>query len=110
MIAAQGPPTGIDDEPGLPRVTALRSPYPNPFNPVVTVEFDLDRRRNVQITIYDVSGRLVRRVVDEVRNPGTYKVHWNGKTDAGGSVATGVYFLQLRSEGWTAHRKLVMLK
>ena len=108
----QGPPTGIDDDPvlPLPKHTAVRSVYPNPFNPSVTVEFDLDRQRNVQIAIYDVSGRLVRRLLDEVRSPGTYKVRWNGRSDAGSSVATGVYFLRVQSEGWSVHRKIILLK
>ena len=108
----QGLPTGIDDDPEhvIPKVTALRSVYPNPFNPTVTVEFDLDRRRNVQIVIYDVGGRLVRRLVDEVRSPGTHRVRWNGKGHAGNNVATGVYFLVVRSENWNVHRKIVLLK
>jgi hypothetical protein len=108
----QGTATGIDDDPAnvIPKVTALRSVYPNPFNPTVTVEFDLDRRRNVQMAIYDVGGRLVRRLLNEDRSPGTHRVRWNGRDDAGSSVATGVYFLQVRSEGWSVQRKIVLLK
>jgi predicted outer membrane repeat protein len=108
----QGLPTGIveDPEDALPKTTALRSVYPNPFNPTLTVVFDLDRRRAVQMTIYHVAGRRVRQLVDEVRGPGTHKVLWDGRDDVGNSVATGVYFLQVRSEEWRVHRKIVLLK
>ncbi len=105
----QGPGTGIEDE-SLPKVIALRSVYPNPFNPVVTVEFDLDRRRNVQMMIYDVNGKLVRELVDEVRDPGTHKIRWNGRNETGHRVATGIYFLRFQSEDWVSHRKIVLLK
>jgi hypothetical protein len=108
----QGPPTGIDDDPedALLKTTALRSIYPNPFNPTLTVEFDLDRRRAIQMTIYDVGGRLVRKLLNEVRDAGTHKILWDGRDDAGSSVATGVYFVQVRSEGWSSQRKIVLLK
>jgi hypothetical protein len=108
----QGPPTGIGNtgEGGLPRVTALRSIYPNPFNPTVTIEFDLDRQRNVEIIIYDVRGARVRTLVSEVRTAGAHQVVWNSRDNAGSPVATGVYFLRFNSEGKIAYRKLVLLK
>jgi predicted outer membrane repeat protein len=108
----QGTASGIDDEPGdvIPRVAALRSVYPNPFNPSVTVEFDLERQRSVQITIYDVRGKLVRKLVNEVRSAGTHTVRWDGTDASGRPAATGVYFLRLQSEEWSVHRKMVMLK
>jgi len=108
----QGPATGIEDDPGsqLPTVTALRSAYPNPFNPSVTVEFDLDRRRSVDVSIYDVRGKLVTRLLDEDRERGTHRVQWGGADDGGNRVASGVYLLRVRSEGWSDHRKIVLLK
>ena len=103
--------TGIDDDPKqtLPKEMAIRSVYPNPFNPSVTVRFDLDRPRNVEIAIYDVSGRLIRRLGDDFR-AGTHEVRWNGRDEAGSNVATGVYFLRVMSEAWQDHRKVVLLK
>ena len=108
----QGPPTGIEDdsESHLPTVTALKAAYPNPFNPDVTVEFDLDRSRHVEVLIYDVKGRLVKKLVDENRNRGAHRVRWEGIDDRGNQVASGIYLLLVRSEGWSDHRKLVLLK
>jgi len=108
----QAPKTGVEDDTdsNLPTVTAIKGAYPNPFNPTVTVEFDLDRRRNVEVSIYDVQGRLVRNLVNENRNRGTHRVRWEGRDNRGNQVASGIYLLLVRSEGWSDHRKIVLLK
>lgn len=106
----QGPPTGIDDEGEGSMPTALRSVYPNPFNPMVTVEFDVVRQQHVEMTIYDLRGKRVRTLVNEVREPGAHRLIWDGRDNGGSRVATGVYFLRFRSDGNTTYRKLVMLK
>jgi len=108
----QGLVTGIEDDTDsrLPTAMAIKGAYPNPFNPAVTVEFDLDRRRDVEVSIYDVQGKLVRRLVSENRDRGTHRVRWEGNDDRGNRVASGVYLLLVRSEGWADNRKLVLLK
>jgi hypothetical protein len=106
----QGAASGVDDARAVPVVTALRSVHPNPFNPTVTIEIDLDRQRHVEMTVYDSRGRRVRTLVSEVRGPGAHRIQWNGRDDTGVRVATGVYSLRFRSEGTTTVRKLVMLK
>jgi len=105
-------PTGVRD-PDLPTVamtTALRPAYPNPFNPTVTVVYDLAHSGRVRVAIYDVKGRLVRRLVDHVQPAGSYEVQWDGKSGRGNAMASGVYFIRLVTDRFTDHRKVVMLK
>jgi len=99
-----------DGERPLPTETALRSVYPNPFNPSVTIEFDLDRRSDVEVSIYDVRGRLVRRLMRDARGAGTHRVEWHGRDERGSCVATGVYFVRFRTPAHNDVRKIVLLK
>lgn len=104
--------SGIDDKPiedVLPKVTQLRALYPNPFNPTITIAFDLDRGRHIRIEVYDVKGRRVATVLDETRPAGRYDVRWDAES-RGQHLASGVYFVLIRSEGWRAERKIVLLK
>jgi len=81
------------------RVTRLLPNHPNPFNPATTVSFDLAREGRVQLLIFDTRGRLVRRLLNETRDAGRHELVWDGRTDAGAPLASGVYRLQLRSAG-----------
>ncbi|UCG51827.1 MAG: T9SS type A sorting domain-containing protein [Candidatus Latescibacterota bacterium] len=104
--------TGID-APFVPALTdrpRIRSVYPNPFNPVVTIEFDLDRERYVRAEVYDVGGRLVRKLAGEVRQAGPHRISWDARDKTGRRLASGVYILRVQSEGWSEHRKTVLLK
>jgi len=104
----------------LPRTTDVASNYattvrlrgaaPNPFGPSTSVRFDLFRREHVQLAIYDVAGRLVRRVTDRTMEPGSYDVVWDGTDEAGRRAAPGVYFSVLRSGGSTETRRLVRVQ
>jgi len=103
--------TAIDD--GVwasPSQTALRSAYPNPFNPTVKLEFDLANGGRAQIAIYDAAGRLVRRLVDDVLPSARHAVVWNGRDDGGAPVASGVYFVRLVARDRASIKKIVLLK
>jgi hypothetical protein len=101
-------PTGVG---GTPRTFALHANAPNPFNPITTIQYDVAADgADVNITIYDVSGRLVRALVDEHRAAGTWSVQWNGDDDRGGRVASGVYFYQMRAGSFVETKKMVLLK
>ena len=94
----------------LPQTYALYQNVPNPFNPATTIGFDLPERANVRLSIYDVSGKLVRRLVDEEMGPGHKGVTWNGRDRAGREVASGVYFYKLTAAGVTQTRKMVITR
>jgi predicted outer membrane repeat protein len=103
------PATGIDDV-VLPNSARIRAVYPNPFNPTVTISFELERTRVVRVIIYDIRGKRVRELVSDTRPAGMHEVAWDATDDRGHAVASGVYFVRVQSHGWTEARKLMLLK
>jgi hypothetical protein len=89
----------------------LHQNYPNPFNPGTSIRFDMPAAERVWLDIYDVSGRLVRRLVDgEERGPGPVEVYWDGTSDAGERRASGVYYCRLRVGKETRVRIMVLIQ
>jgi hypothetical protein len=99
--------TDVDD---ILSVNALAQNYPNPFNPATTIEYHLASRGAVSIRIYDVTGRLVRTLARGMKDAGRHEVVWRGRNDAGVTVASGIYFYEMKAAGFTATRKMVVLR
>jgi hypothetical protein len=93
-----------------PAVTALAGIYPNPFNPVTRVSFSLKEKGHVSLRIYDVSGRLVRVLVNEIRDAGSYDTVWNGSNDGGRAAASGIYFCRMETKDYDRTLKMVLLR
>jgi hypothetical protein len=90
---------------------ALSQNYPNPFNPTTTIHYSIAERGQVSLKIYDVSGQLVRTLVDEVQSPGAVEsVRWNGLNNDGQAVSSGVYFYKLVTKDYAQTKKMVLLK
>ncbi|MCZ6766831.1 MAG: Ig-like domain-containing protein [bacterium] len=89
---------------------ALEQNYPNPFNPTTTIQFTVANDAHVRLIIYDVAGRRVRTLVDEPRRADHYEVKWDGKTNSGAPVASGVYFYRMTAGTFVKTKKMVMLK
>ncbi|MFH2052547.1 MAG: FlgD immunoglobulin-like domain containing protein [bacterium] len=106
---APGGAVGAADD-GLPTRTELFAAVPNPFNPTTTLSFAVATAGPVRLRIYDVSGRLVRTLVDEKRPVGRYQEVWDGRSTDGRPVASGVYLYRLRSGGVTECRRMLLLK
>jgi flagellar hook assembly protein FlgD len=107
--------TGEDGEIALvyPRAYQLHQNYPNPFNPSTTISYDIpdgQERVDVGLWIYDLRGRLVRKLVDTESLPGRYAVQWDGRSDRGERVSSGVYFYQIIAGDFVSTRKLVVIK
>ncbi|MBU1101488.1 MAG: T9SS type A sorting domain-containing protein [Bacteroidetes bacterium] len=102
--------SGVDDEEKIPTQFTLNQNYPNPFNPSTVISFTLPKNSNVDLTIYNINGEVVRSLVNENMFAGTHKVTWNGDDNAGAKVSSGVYFYLLRSGDFTASRKMILLK
>jgi parallel beta-helix repeat protein len=102
----------IVPEPELesPPKTALVAIVPNPFNPSTTVHYSLESRAAVRISVYDVTGRLVRELVNESKMAGAYEVSWKGTDKHGVGVASGVYFVKMSAGSFTSTMKMVLLK
>jgi flagellar hook assembly protein FlgD len=97
--------------PRVPEYAALYQNHPNPFNPVTVIRYDVPRGGgDVHLSVYDVSGRLVRELVSWRESPGEKTVRWDGRADAGVAVSTGVYFYRITIGKFTATRKMVLLK
>ena len=92
------------------REYALGTVRPNPFNPTTTISFTLPERARVTLSIYDVEGRLVRTLLDEVVGEGYQERIWNGRDAGGTPVSSGVYFYRLTAGGKTLTKKMVLLK
>jgi hypothetical protein len=104
-------PTDAEPEPRIvPKRTALQQSVPNPFNPSTRITFDLASQGKVGLRIVDVSGRLVRSLVDSHMRPGTYTFLWDGKDDGGQRVASGTYYCTLVAPDHTETKSLTLLK
>ena len=94
----------------VPKRVALYQNYPNPFNAVTTVSFALPEASNVELAVYDISGRRMALIERGREEEGVVNRSWNGKDDHGRPLASGVYFLRLRAETSEAVRKIVILR
>jgi hypothetical protein len=95
----------------MPRaVTALAQNLPNPFNPQTTISFTHAERARATLSVYDVKGRLVRTLVDEMIGEGYQERVWDGKDASGSQVGSGVYFYRLTAGDKTLTKKMVFLK
>jgi hypothetical protein len=98
----------------LPRSWALAQNYPNPFNPSTTIAFDIPQTdgtaQSVSLAIYNLRGRRVRTLVNSELEPGTHKIHWDGRDDRGESVASGIYLYTLKAGEEIFTRKMTILK
>ena len=99
----------------VPEETTLLANYPNPFNPETWIPYHLANSSNVQITIYDTRGSIVRRLKLGHQREGYYTsrsraAYWDGRNDVGERVASGIYFYQLQADNSSFLRKMVILK
>ena len=83
---------------------------PNPFRGTTSVSYSLGTRGPVQATVYDVLGRRVATLVDSVQPAGTHAIRWDGRSQSGGFVAAGTYFIRVQTEGQAETKKLLLVK
>ena len=96
--------------PLVPIAYALEQNYPNPFNPTTTIRYQLNKRSEVRLEIYDLLGRRVKTLVTGEQVTGSYSVLWKSDNDARNAVASGVYIYRLRAGDFVQSRKLVLLR
>lgn len=91
----------------------LHQNFPNPFNPTTSIEYlvpEVGPAQHVALIVYDVSGARVRTLVNEKKVSGRFKVEWDGRDDKGNPVSTGIYFYRLQTTGFSASKKMLLLK
>jgi glucuronoarabinoxylan endo-1,4-beta-xylanase len=89
---------------------ALYQNYPNPFNPLTTIPFQIPASSGVSLTVYDILGREVCVLTDAVYRAGNYRIEWNGSDRSGRIVSSGIYFIRLQTDRFTAVKKAVLLR
>lgn len=94
----------------IPDNTILLGNNPNPFNPVTTISYQLPEDCDVELTIYNIKGQLVKTLVNEIKPPGEHSIIWNGRDDSDKSVSSGIYFYKLKSDNFEKTRKMILLK
>lgn len=108
--ASPGSTTGGDAN-SIPKAFALYQNAPNPFNPMTTIRYDVPTGGGkVTLRVYDVSGRLMKALVDEVQSAGQKSARWDGKNERGESVASGIYFYRMEVPGFVLTKKMVLLR
>tara|TARA_B100000963_G_scaffold356594_1_gene376984 strand:+ start:68 stop:1303 length:1236 start_codon:yes stop_codon:yes gene_type:complete len=101
----------LGDEEPLPRLFQISNTYPNPFNPVITIDFEIDRPKNVSMYLYDLKGRKIKTLFEHKQfQAGFFQEKWFGKDDRGMQVSNGIYLVQLNSDKERLKRKITLLK
>jgi len=103
------PVSSVGAEEG-PAALRLSAAFPNPFNPVTTIGFELPQEQHVQLSIFGVDGRLVKTLVSEARPAGSRQVFWTGVDDGGRAVASGTYIYRLEAGGTRLQRAMTLIK
>jgi len=100
----------------LPVRYYLHQNYPNPFNPNTIIKFDLPARSQVEVSIYDVNGKLVKKLINDQKEAGYHSIEWNGTDTYGRKVSSGIYFYRISAKNlrngseFIQTKKMVLLK
>ncbi len=94
----------------VPKAVVLHQNVPNPFNPTTRISYELAQATAVNLTIYDLSGKLVKTLISDRQKEGIYAVHWDGTDDHCRPVSSGIYFSKLQTESNVQTLKMVLLK
>ena len=101
-----GNPIGIQNiSSEIPSGYKLSQNYPNPFNPVTNIEFSIPSKGNVKLTVFDITGKEVGLLINDVLSPGTYKFDFNAN-----HLSSGTYFYRLVAGDYVETKKMVLVK
>jgi hypothetical protein len=104
--------TGIKDNDNseVPNFFVLEQNFPNPFSKETTITYQMPAKEHVSLKIYNISGQLIRTLIDAVQEPGHKSMTWDGKDDRGQDVTPGIYLYRLTSRDYAKTRKTILLK
>jgi len=94
----------------IPTVYKVHQNHPNPFNPVTTLRYDLPEDGMVNITVYDMMGRVIKNLVNVHQNAGYKSIQWNATNNAGQPVSAGLYLYTIQASGFMQTKKMILLK
>jgi hypothetical protein len=93
-----------------PNDYVLTQNYPNPFNPSTEIVYEIPMDSQVRLTVYNSLGQKIATLVNSEQVSGKYQVTWNGVSDAGVAMSSGVYFYHIEADGFTKTMKMIMMK
>jgi len=94
----------------VPTEFALQQNYPNPFNPSTKIRYDVPKETRVTLTVYNVIGQEIAKLVDEVQSAGYKSVEWDTRVSDGKEISSGVYFYTMKADDFVMTRKLVLIR
>jgi hypothetical protein len=103
-------PLDVEATTGTPTEFALNQNYPNPFNPTTSISFSMPKDGHVLLQVYDVTGALVKTLVDQTVRAGNMQTNWDGTNLSGNKVASGVYLYRMASDNFVTAKKMVLMK
>lgn len=95
---------------GVPPNGFELSCYPNPFNPSTTITFSLGKSTQARLAVYSAEGALVKTLMCGNLGRGAHSINWNGTSDSGAPIASGVYFYQITAGNETSTKKILLLR
>lgn len=101
---------GNRDLADLPQSFDLVGNYPNPFNPTTEIAYELSKPSHVTLAVYNVIGQKIATLVDKNQQAGTYRAMWNGASDSGISMSSGIYFYRIIADGFDKTMKMTLMK
>ena len=100
----------LSKSPQIPADYSLSQNFPNPFNPVTTITYEIPRMSYITLKVYNLAGQRVSSLVSQVQRAGKYQVQWDGKDFNGREVASGVYIYSISTDEFHSFKKLVLMK
>jgi len=105
VYVSSGIVTGVDRGRGIPLAEHLEQNYPNPFNPTTNIRFSVPRQSHVTLKVFDMLGREVATLANEVKPPGAYAISWDAK-----GVSSGLYFYRIVAGAWVETKKMLVIR
>jgi hypothetical protein len=110
ILNQEMPDVSVNDEFVLPSTVELYPAYPNPFNPVTSIRYNLPQAGLVNLKVYDLMGREIRTLTAGFENAGVKSVVWDARDNHGNMISSGVYIYRLEAAGQVQANKLILLK
>ena len=99
-----------ESETAIPDKFVLAQNYPNPFNPNTNIEFSLSEETNVKLSVYDLTGKIIKEIVNTQMQIGNHNIVWDGTSTDGVKVGAGVYLYKLQTDNFSESKKMILLK
>ena len=110
IVVSENTASSTPPSSGIQRSALLLPPYPNPFNPQVEISFVLERTSPVELAVYDISGRYVAKLTQQVFDPGQHTLTWDGRDPARREMPSGIYLVHLRTPDAVDVRRVALIR